>query len=330
MRQYINNIGFKSAARVRAKAETIINQPFHVHDEEIEIICVIKGNVVIMDSAAVHHLKEGCVHVFNRTEAHKITAEQMDSAGDADDNIVLTIHIDHTHYTRWFDRLGRLFFVCDTADENEIFSSEMKSVRFYLAKIAWEYFTECRAFALETATKQLIELLIDEFQNYIYGMDGKRIANIVRLQATNQELTAWGHPKNYDRTYRIVDYIEAHFREKLQLKDIARSENVSEAHLSRNFKENLGMSFSQFLSLTRCTHAARLISSTDQTVDQIAESSGFSARKDLAKQFRKWYQMTPSEYRREIIRDMNGPAAISRPVEFQRIKGQMHLYLDEY
>ena len=53
-----------------------------------------------------------------------------------------------------------------------------------------------------------------------------------------------------------------------------------------------------FIDGYRVDHAARLLTSTDDSIALIAEMSGFANRTTFNEQFRSRYKMTPSEYRR--------------------------------
>lgn len=321
--QYREVIGYKSPASVRVKVENIAYHPFHLHEDALELLCVLEGCPQIWDSAARYTLSAGSVHIFNPNDAHKIQSEE--------DNLLLTVHLSRSYYQKAFPGLEDDYFISDTQDGQESTSSEMRRLRFLLARIAVEYMGSCSALTLEQFTCDLIAFLKEQFSDYIYGTDGKQAANIVRLQEASAGITPGGLRQNYERIYRIADYVEEHFSEKLQLGELARRERVNEAYLSRYIRRNLGMTFSQFVSLIRCEEASRLLASTDQTVDQIASSSGFSDRKELARHFRRWYQHTPAEYRREIRRDLTSGISIqSVPGNGPRVAEILDLYLDCY
>ena len=62
--QYTEQIGYKSEARIKARLESIEYYPFHIHENSLEIICVLNGTVEICDSAATYTLSYGDVHMF--------------------------------------------------------------------------------------------------------------------------------------------------------------------------------------------------------------------------------------------------------------------------
>jgi len=315
--QYIEKIGYKTSAGIKAKVESMEYYPFHLHDDAIEIICVLNGTVKISDSAASYTLKYGDVHIFNKNDPHKIESNDPD-------NILLTIQIDCPHYMRHFDELDDAYFICDTYAERDLYAVDIKHLRFQLARIHREYSGHYSDILLEDMAKELLRLLLSQFRQYVYKSDKNRAANIVRLQNIDHIY------KNYDRMYRIVDFVYTNFRKKLYLKDIAEREFLSEEHISRDLKETLGLSFTQLISLTRCEEAARQLSSTKRTVDQIAEDVGFANRKHLATQFKRWYQQTPSEYRTSILKDLGSDSKVRlRPFDYDFAKVILDMYLDE-
>lgn len=315
--QYIEKIGYKTSARVRARVESIEYYPFHLHDDAIEIICVLNGSVRICDSAASYDLSYGDVHIFNKNDPHKIESDDPSS-------ILLTIQLDTDHYGTYFDALEDVYFICDTYADRDLYAVDIKHLRFKLSEIHREYSSKYSDIKLEGMTKELIELLMSQFRQYVYKADEDRAANIVRLQNYDHIY------KNYERLYRIVDHVYANFRKKLYLKDIADMEYLSEEHISRYIKEMLGLTFTQLISLTRCEEAARQLSSTGRTVDRIAEDVGFANRKHLATQFKRWYKQTPSEYRAQILKDLSTDSKVRlRPFDYEFAKVILDMYLDE-
>ena len=316
--EYIELIGYKNTSKIRAKLESIAYYPFHLHRHDLEIICVLNGTVKIFDSAASYTLGYGDIYFFNANDPHKIIS-------DDPDNIILTIHLDTSHYSRYNSELGNCYFICDTYTDSGNYSFDIKHLRFQLAKIYCEYRNNAGDITMEQLGAELIELLVDKFQKYVYKADDNQRPALIRLQSQNQLY------KNYERMYRIVDFVMVHFREKITLQQIAESEYISTAHLSRYIKETLGLTFSQLLSLTRCEETARLLSNTSKTIDQIAAEVGFANRKHLAIQFKKWYDQTPTQYRNDILKDLNGNTQMKfNSFDYDYATKLLDMYLDEY
>ena len=316
--EYIELIGYKTTANVRAKMESISYYPFHLHRHDLEIICVLNGTVKIFDSAASYVLNFGDIYFFNPNDPHKIVS-------DDPDNIILTVHVDISHYSRHSSNLENCYFICDTYMDSGNYSFDIKHLRFHLARIYRAYTDKSSDINLETLTAELIELLVERFQKYVYKTDANNRPALVRLQQQDQLY------KNYERMYRIVDFVMEHFREKITLQQIAEREYLSTAHLSRYIKDTLGLTFSQLLSLTRCEETARLLSNTNKTIDQIATEVGFANRKHLAIQFKKWYDQTPTQYRNEILNDLKSTSQVQfNSFDYNYAMKLIDMYLDEF
>ncbi len=316
--EYVERIGYKSTANVRAKLESITYYPFHLHRNDLEIICVLNGKVKVYDSAASYTLSYGDIYFFNANDPHKIVS-------DDPENIILTVHIKLDHYSQYFDDIKNNYFICDTYTQSGTYSFDIKYLRFQLAKLYKTYSDKQSDIQLENLTRELLKSLIDNFQEYVYRTDSDHRPAIIRLQNKNQLY------KNYERMYRIVDFVMDHFREKITLQQIADMEYLSTAHLSRYIKDSLGLTFSQLLSLTRCEETARLLSNTNRTIDQIAAEVGFANRKHLAIQFRKWFDQTPTQYRNDILRDLGADAQVQfNTFDYDYALKLIDMYLDEF
>lgn len=314
--KFIEKIGYKSSARVRARLENIERYPFHMHDDSIEIICVLDGNVTISDAAATYRLGYGDIHVFNLGDPHRIQSEE--------DNIILTVHIDYTHYHRIFpDIVDPPYFICD--ENSQGYSSDLRLLRFRMADLFTSYSESASDMRTEQKAIDFFDLLVSSFQNYTYIESDTQPALIVHSQTPPRQDT------HLERMHRVVDHVYDHFNEKITLAGVAETEYISPSHLSRYIHETLGLTFSQVVSLARCEEASRLLSSTSKTVDQIAAEVGFANRKHLAVQFRRWYLKTPTEYRREIIKDLNAETTVVfRSFDYTYALKLLDMYLDEY
>ncbi|RCX20590.1 two-component system response regulator YesN [Fontibacillus phaseoli] len=95
----------------------------------------------------------------------------------------------------------------------------------------------------------------------------------------------------------IITYIDHHYRSELSLQDIASHFYVSREYVSRKFKQEFGINFSDYLTNYRIDKAKVLMLNPDLKVQQIAEMVGFNDVKYFSKVFKKQEGMTPREYR---------------------------------
>ncbi|GIP21170.1 response regulator [Paenibacillus sp. J22TS3] len=98
---------------------------------------------------------------------------------------------------------------------------------------------------------------------------------------------------------RIILYLDTHyFDASLNLQYIADTFHVSTSHVSRLFKKEKGINFNEYLTVLRVEKAKELLNSSQRlTVQEIANNVGFMDGKYFGQVFKKYYGITPSEYK---------------------------------
>ncbi len=93
-------------------------------------------------------------------------------------------------------------------------------------------------------------------------------------------------------------YMENHYMTPLTLTQVAGHINVSREHLSRLFTEAVGITFSEYRNDIRLRHAMEYLRNTDFSINRISELSGFSNSNYMCDIFKKHYNLSPSQYRK--------------------------------
>ena len=101
------------------------------------------------------------------------------------------------------------------------------------------------------------------------------------------------------KLYKIKEFLEENYSDKIQLVDLAGSFYVSKYHLCREFKKLFGTTIIDYITMRRITHAKELLRFTQMSIENIAENSGYSDASYFNKVFQKAENMTASEYRRK-------------------------------
>ena len=96
----------------------------------------------------------------------------------------------------------------------------------------------------------------------------------------------------------IIEYAEKNLTDKNILGTISKKVNFSISHLSRKFKEDTGIPFSEYLKQMRIEHACRLLLHTDKKITEIAALVGYSDIKFFNGIFKQQLGMTPREFRK--------------------------------
>jgi AraC-like DNA-binding protein len=96
---------------------------------------------------------------------------------------------------------------------------------------------------------------------------------------------------------RASEFIEKHFTEDLTLKEIADNISLSPNWLSEIFTKNTGMTVTHYINKTRIDRAVKLLSTTSESVSQIAFQVGYNNPQHFNKIFRDFMGVTPTKFR---------------------------------
>lgn len=94
-----------------------------------------------------------------------------------------------------------------------------------------------------------------------------------------------------------ISFINENFDKPISLETIAEKANLSLYHFTRIFARDTGLTPHQYLINTRISAAKFLLKTTDTPVKDIAFSTGFNSESSFCSTFKKWENMTPSQYR---------------------------------
>lgn len=97
--------------------------------------------------------------------------------------------------------------------------------------------------------------------------------------------------------YKVKQYIEEHYQEKLSLNLVADYFYISPEHLSREFSRQMGVTFINYLKEKRLFQATHALLFTPFKIEQIAHYHGFSSYHNFNRQFKERFQSTPKQYR---------------------------------
>ncbi|MDD7176933.1 MAG: helix-turn-helix domain-containing protein [Lachnospiraceae bacterium] len=98
----------------------------------------------------------------------------------------------------------------------------------------------------------------------------------------------------------IVRYMQEHLKDEITLNVLANEFHLSAQYISQLFKNEIGVNFLAYLTNIRMEQAKKLLLSTDDTVAEIAEKSGYADYRVFTKAFKKSEGVTPSQYRRNF------------------------------
>ncbi len=123
------------------------------------------------------------------------------------------------------------------------------------------------------------------------------IMNIIRR--TKSELIIETSNKISHECAYVKQYLDQHFSENINLDELAKISYINKYYLVHSFKKYAGMTPINYLNHKRLKEACMLLRTTNHSIAQIASIIGMSSQSYFCQSFKKQYQMSPNEYRKE-------------------------------
>lgn len=96
---------------------------------------------------------------------------------------------------------------------------------------------------------------------------------------------------------QCVDYIYSHIKERIVIESLSEYTGLSANYLSRVFKQNLGISISDYIREKKIEKATHLLRYSDQSIVEIANYLSFSSQSHFIQIFESFTGLTPKKYR---------------------------------
>ncbi len=248
----------------------------HLHDY-MEILYVMSGRIGVMQANKNELIREGEFMVFNPFEHH----EQYRESGAHTVSLYISYSL--------LKKLDMPRVSCCSAQHKEL-DEYYNLIRGKLALIYREY-TQVGTNRGVYCLSQLLGIL--DLLKQKFALEDE-----IRGEVLSD----------------VLLYLNKHFSEDVNLKKVAKACHISTGYLSRHFDEVMGMHFSDYLRKLRLSAAASLLSTTNQSVTEIALTVGFGNPNTLIHNFKKQYGVTPYKYKNSRQLYQEETQAVSRSV----------------
>jgi transcriptional regulator GlxA family with amidase domain len=148
---------------------------------------------------------------------------------------------------------------------------------------------------------------IDACLHLVRKEQGSRVANGIARRMVVPPHRDGGQAQYVDRPLapvpcdtlaEVIGWMERHLDQPASVRQLAERARMSPRTFARRFVQETGTTPQRWLTGQRILLAQELLEETDQTVDVIAERSGFGNATALRHHFRVWRDTTPYAYRR--------------------------------
>lgn len=105
--------------------------------------------------------------------------------------------------------------------------------------------------------------------------------------------------KHKDIIYKAINYMKRNFTGKLTLEDTAQHVGFSPTYFSKIFKDEMGVTFNNYLGNLRVERSKILLLSGELSVGDVCAAVGFEDQSYFIKVFRRYTGVTPGKYRKQ-------------------------------
>ncbi|MCX4709887.1 GlxA family transcriptional regulator [Streptomyces griseus] len=152
-----------------------------------------------------------------------------------------------------------------------------------------------------------LALIADDLGETIALRVARQLVMYLKRQSGQSQFSV---PLEQISTTRRIEDLRHHILRNIGLQltvvDLAAYAHVSDRHLTRIFKTELGMTPHAYIESVRVEKARNELESSDATLERIASVCGFGTADTLVRAFRRRLNTTPTEYRRRFRSHLAG------------------------
>ena len=257
--------------------------PMHWHDE-MEIIKIIKGKYIVNINLKEYVVEEGDIVILKSCTLHSFKQyenEKMASKTIMFDLSMLNSNVTDAcsikYFTPFLDNKVSYPSILKPSDKG------YKNIKNCIDKLflCYEEKNEFFEIQLKSYLFELFYILFKEcFEIHDYSTKIK--------DDTTNDIKA------------ILEYIKINYMNPISIKDLANVVNFSEHYFMRFFKKYIGMTCVDYINEYRLNIATNLLETTDMSIMEIAVKVGVNNISYFNKIFKKKFNLTPKEYRKNL------------------------------
>ena len=246
-----------------------IYEPEHMHDF-IEISYILSGSGVQLLNGSRYLVQQGDIVVLNLGEYH-------------------------AYYPL------KNFNILNCLVSPQLFNRENAYFRDFIGEQGHLSFSNFLR-ASNSSSMEINQILFDMEKEYIQKRHLYReiLQDQLRLLLLYMQRVTTGDEKykNYRVIMRpILDYISQNYHQ-ITLGDVSAFSSYNPTYFSKMFRDNLGMTFTEYVNRLRINEALHLIKTTNMTIETICFTVGYKEKKHFYALFKQFTGVTPGMIRR--------------------------------
>ncbi|MBC8005803.1 MAG: AraC family transcriptional regulator [Verrucomicrobia bacterium] len=252
--------------------------PWHYHPE-YELVMIIKGKGKRFVGNHVSDYTEGELDLLGPNLAHWYRKETSEEEGGS-----LVIHFTEEFLGNGFLRIPEM---------------QKIGLLFERSKMGLHFTGTTRAVVTQKMEEMLslsgIERLICLLSLLRILSDSSEYASLSSPELVNQ------NERESDRLQKVFSYVLDHFKEDIQIADVAKISMMSPSGFSRYFKKRTKKNFSHFVNEIRISYACKQLIKDNFSISYVCFESGFNNMVNFNKQFKKIVKQTPNKFKQQYL-----------------------------
>lgn len=261
------NVVYKDEKSHRDDIEITLLQP-HYHNE-IELICISKGNVTVEINNDVINAGKGDVIIINPFEMHSVHAECSNR------------EIEYTYINfdlnLIYNQYGIMDFIRRLSNGSMKFKNHISSQK------------------IGNSILEINSIYQEQYKNWEIRVISMLYSIFFELINMDLLFTIYGE-NNDDFCISLNRYLEQNYWKNITSKDAAMHLSYNHSYFCRLFKRKFNKNFSNYLMEVRIQKACRMIQNGEVKIQELAPLTGFENTSHFSKVFKSQVGMTPTEY----------------------------------
>jgi AraC-like DNA-binding protein len=152
---------------------------------------------------------------------------------------------------------------------------------------------------LESCILQIMDLYRDKSHLYIDCAKGLLLSMLIRVASLSQSCLSTELTSQTSVIAKALRYVCENYMKDIRVSDVAAACHMSETHFRRLFAKGMRMSPHNYINLVRVEAACKLMRTTSNDLQDIAQNCGFITVQSFDRNFKAMMGILPSKWRKE-------------------------------
>ncbi len=263
------------------------------HHPELQLSYILSGTGDLFIGDSITPFEPGTLFLIGSNQNHLFKSDREYYKGDSEKKSQLISVFFHE------TSLGQGFFdISEVTAIRHLMDRADKGLRFS-HKVASRVAPRMRSLLHTSGFSRFIEIL-KILHELAESEDYKYMAAVSSSDPPSD--------KESRRVNDVINYILNHYKEDIELEEIASVAHYSKAAFCKFFKQRTRKTFTEFLNEVRVSQACKLLQKTELNISEICYECGFNNVSNFNRQFKRNTGLTPREYAVKYERSLSNPS----------------------